>query len=264
MSNRISALLVSLIAVMAFAFSTHPADAGIVTNGLVAYWTFDQADVDGDTVKDVVGGNNGTINGGAQIAVGKVGDGIKLNGVDQFVEVPHHDSLVPLGGFSVEAWFETELKDAAVWQSVVSKNSPGNQSYEMRISAAPLPYVLSWAVVDKDKTFIRINAPEDEELEKGRWYHVVGTWDTKEAHLYVDGRHRGSVEVLSILPSTVSVFIGQRLQDGGKNFFNGTIDEVRIYSHPLTLAEIAQNLKEGLAVEPAEKLTSTWGEIKDN
>ena len=132
----------------------------------------------------------------------------------------------------------------------------------MRISAAPLPYVLSWAVIDQNATFIRVNAPEDEELEKNTWYHVVGSWDGKEAHLYVDGRLRGSVEVPGLLASTVNLYIGQRPQDGGKNFFNGIIDEVRIYDHPLSIAEIQQNMKVGLAVDPAEKLASTWGNTK--
>ncbi len=254
-----------LIIIVTVAFQTSLATAaGVVTKGLVNYWTFDRADVDGDTVKDVKGGNNGTINGGATIVMGKVREGIKLNGTDQFVEIPHDDSLVPPDSFSVEAWFNTELKDPQLWQAILSKNAPGNRSYELRLQAAPLLLVPSWAVVDEADTFIRANAPDDAEFEKGRWYHLVGIWDGKEAHLYVDGKLVGSAEATSIKASTIELYIGMRPQDGGKNYFNGIIDEVRIYDRVLTKAEVNQNMKAGLAVEPTEKLTSTWGKIKGN
>ena len=253
----------STIVIVAFQANSAEA-AGVVTNGLASYWTFDRADVDGDTVKDVTGGNNGTINGGATIVMGKVREGIKLNGTDQFVLIPHDDSLVPPESFSVEAWFNTELKDSALWQAIVSKNAPGNRSYELRLQADPLFLVPSWAVVDEADTFIRANAPDDEEFEKGRWYHLVGIWDGKEAHLYVDGKLKGSAEATSIKASTIELHIGMRPQAGSNNYFNGIIDEVRIYDRVLTEDEVNQNMDAGLAVEPEQKLASTWGKIRDN
>ena len=266
MLSKILTASLFLVVVVAIAFQANPAEAaGVVTNGLVSYWTFDRADVDGDTVKDVNGGNDGTINGAATIVMGKVREGIELNGTDQFVEIPHDDSLVPLEAFTVEAWFNTELKDKALWQSIVSKNAPGNRSYELRLQPDPHFLVPSWAVVDAAGTFIRANAPDDEEFETDRWYHIAGIWDGKsdEAHLYVDGKLKSSVEATSIWPSTISLFIGKRPQNGGKNFFKGIIDEVRIYDRVLTKAEVNRNM-EATAVEPSEKLASKWGDIKGN
>ena len=41
------------------------------------------------------------------------------------------------------------------------------------------------------------------------------------------------------------------------------IDEVRLYNRALSEKEILNNLEaEGLAVEPAGKLSLTWGQIK--
>ena len=48
--------------------------------------------------------------------------------------------------------------------------------------------------------------------------------------------------------------------DGG---FIGLIDEVLIYGRALSAKEVKQNFQEkGLAVNPAAKLATYWGEIK--
>ncbi|MBC8235184.1 hypothetical protein H8E77_37035, partial [bacterium] len=51
------------------------AEAQAVKEGLVSYWTFDQADIKGKTVKDVWGDNDGTIIG-PKIVKGKVGEAL--------------------------------------------------------------------------------------------------------------------------------------------------------------------------------------------
>jgi len=39
------------------------ANAQVVTDGLVSYWTFNEVDIDNRTVKDLMGNNDGTIVG---------------------------------------------------------------------------------------------------------------------------------------------------------------------------------------------------------
>jgi len=54
-----------------------------LTNGLVGYWTFDGADISGDQAYDrsPVGTNTGTITGATK-TIGKLGQGLKFNGVE--------------------------------------------------------------------------------------------------------------------------------------------------------------------------------------
>jgi hypothetical protein len=58
--------------------------AGVIQNGLVSYWTFDEAD---NAVKDTAGKNDGELMNGAQMDVGKLGKGLKLDGVDDHMKV---------------------------------------------------------------------------------------------------------------------------------------------------------------------------------
>jgi hypothetical protein len=58
----------------------------VVTDGLISHWSFDTADVQGDTIKDAWGSNDGTMVGGPKVVEGKVGEALELNGVDQYVD----------------------------------------------------------------------------------------------------------------------------------------------------------------------------------
>ena len=49
---------------------------------------------------------------------------------------------------------------------------------------------------------------------------------------------------------------------GNSNFFNGVIDEFKIWSVALTAEEVKVNMEKALAVEAEGKLTTTWGKLK--
>ena len=54
---------------------------------------------------DIVGGNNGTLEGGAGFSSGEVGEAFSLNGNSQYVDVPTAQSIdVSQGDFTVDAW----------------------------------------------------------------------------------------------------------------------------------------------------------------
>ena len=57
-----------------------------LTNGLVGLWSFDGADMAGTVAYDRSGqGNNGTLTNGPSKAIGKIGQGLQFDGVDDRV-----------------------------------------------------------------------------------------------------------------------------------------------------------------------------------
>jgi len=60
--------------------------ADIVADGLVAYWSLDASTIKGDTVKDIVGGNDGVIKGKVVQVAGKINGALQFNG-DSSVDV---------------------------------------------------------------------------------------------------------------------------------------------------------------------------------
>ena len=49
--------IILILALAILVLQMNPAESQVVRDGLVSYWTFDAADVEGNTVKDAMGGN---------------------------------------------------------------------------------------------------------------------------------------------------------------------------------------------------------------
>jgi hypothetical protein len=85
------------------------------------------------------------------------------------------------------------------------------------------------------------------QCEEDRWYHAAGTWDGATYRFYVDGVEVGS-QASALAPSGSgsgeigTLYIGNSRFDFGvyerDGFFFGSLDEVAIYSRPLSALEI--------------------------
>ncbi|MFT4309545.1 MAG: LamG-like jellyroll fold domain-containing protein [Candidatus Woesearchaeota archaeon] len=74
-----------------------------------------------------------------------------------------------------------------------------------------------------------------------QWYHVVCVADGTDIHIYVDGVHRGSSAISGLTHPRGEIIgpvtIGRRTPGSGPSF-NGTIDDIIVFSRALTLDEV--------------------------
>ncbi|PIW91613.1 MAG: hypothetical protein COZ91_00770 [Candidatus Nealsonbacteria bacterium CG_4_8_14_3_um_filter_39_7] len=79
----------------------------------------------------------------------------------------------------------------------------------------------------------------------GVWYHIVGRWDGTDMRLFANGVDIGNPVSLtgSILTTTNTLKIGKHYSLA--SYFNGLIDEVRIYNRALTAGEVLNNYYAG-------------------
>ena len=96
------------------------------------------------------------------------------------------------------------------------------------------------------------------------WYHIIYTTNpaANELKLYVDGKLVVEGNAGAEPENMDERRIGSE-HDG--RFLNGMMDNVRIYDRVLTAEEVMQNFEaksDQLPVEPAEKLSTTWGALK--
>ena len=92
-------------------------------------------------------------------------------------------------------------------------------------------------------------------LLDGRWRHVAGTFDGRKMRVYLDGLQIGSLERPGRIISggRADAFIGP--SQGRGEFFQGSIDDLRIYDVALQGNELAELYAKGLsATEGDEKL----------
>ncbi|MHC4175072.1 MAG: LamG-like jellyroll fold domain-containing protein, partial [Planctomycetota bacterium] len=82
-------------------------------------------------------------------------------------------------------------------------------------------------------------------VNDGIWHHLVGTYDGSQSRLYVDGQLDGSVDASGSIESLGDTYFGcigalyKRNDGAARNFFNGLIDDVRIYDRALSAEEVS-------------------------
>lgn len=243
---------VSLICIFSFLvlaiWLMNPAEAQFATDGLIAMWTLDKADIDGDTVKDVSGnGNDAKIIGTLTSVEGVIDECLQFDRGANYVEIP------PMGSFeqvSVECWAYT-VDLALDYQGIIS-------TWQWVAGKVHFKFQGGQIQVDKNGAGkITFNAKVD------TWYHIIYTTDTPDSlKLYVDG------ELVAEGPGGAELEQWDERRIGSEHdgrFLNGMVDEVRVYDRVLDEDEVEQNFtvsSNELAVEPAGKLATSWGKIK--
>jgi Concanavalin A-like lectin/glucanases superfamily/IPT/TIG domain len=188
-------------------------------------------------------GNTGTWNGtGTHYSDGKFGNAGQFNGSNDYVDVGNGASLNPQY-ISVSAWIKTSATGAL--DQIFSKdNSSGGRVWQFnRTSNGHIGFAVFNA---SSNSGIEGNT----NIADGMWHHVAGTWDGSTIRVYVDGHEDGTgVSFSGTLRSgqTNSAFIG-RSQNVDPGYFQGQIDDVRLYNYALTPEQIRQAMNEGSVV----------------
>jgi chitodextrinase len=230
LKHRVLASLVGLLAtsILLLTALAGSAPAGGPTPGLVAAYSFDEGS--GSTLGDASGnGHGGTISGAAW-ATGHSGGALSFNGTNASV------SLGSLGtfyqsGFTLEAWVKKQdatHKDVAV---VGSWNGGGPMiwvdhlagDYQLTLGAGMSSYL------DSGHTPVG-----------GQWQHLAATYDGTTARFYIDGAEIANRAAPTVGTSDVWRIGAYGGSAGG--FFDGSIDDVRIYNRALSAAEVQTDM----------------------
>ena len=255
-------VVVCLIAMFAALYWQTPlADAQAVPDGLASYWNFEN--VAGKTVRDEVGGNDGTImEGDLKTARGKFGNGLEFDGKGYV----HIDAeVMEFGdGYSITAWIKTAQNNTpifskgngAAWEQHEKELYIANAATSEGPNTGPVEMV-GWGC-----DWIR----GSEKVDDDKWHHIAITWDdgAGEGHAYVDGVEGTHEVTYNGCPDNAGNTIRLGFSESGHSAGNfvGLMDEVRLYERGLTEKEVNEIMDDAAAVEAADKLTVTWGAIK--
>ena len=233
-------------------------------NDLALYLSFDEGK--GDTAKDKSEHkNDGTIHKGKR-AKGKIGNAVELSGeAGGWIEVPDSPSLDITDEITLMCWvYPTQFTDE--WFRIIVKTWAGDTApwmaygfYEFGGNNGKTGFIIS---VNKG-TEKRIGDATTSALPPKKWTHVTATYDGSKMKMYyngeveVEGDAKGKIDT-----NDVPVSIG-RNSEGNREHYIGRVDEVAIWSVALDEDEIQQAMDRVYAVEPENKLSIRWGEIKD-
>jgi hypothetical protein len=204
---------------------------------------------------DSAGSADGTMNGGPSVTAdrdGNVGSALAFDGIDDWLELPAPSSL---GSFSVSFWMKTStsgpLTDGtdAEWYN-------GLGLVDAEVTAQPGDWgtaLLNEHVgfgFDTGTTYWEESVESTSSVTDGAWHHVVVTRSvvstaTPESDLaiYVDGIYEaGTIGATGANMTNLAIGIGNNPSDADPSvnrlFFEGAIDDVRMYTGVLLPSEI--------------------------
>ncbi len=197
--------------------------------GLVGYWNFDQGA--GTIAYDSSGYNNhGTIYG-ASWTSGKVNGALSFDGTKEYVDCGNNETLDPTQGATIEAWVKfNQLPSAAKHIMSIAGRSGSGTDLDLQTETD-----------DKFKFYIDGSklAVSNTVAETNKWYHIAGTYQANNyIKIYVNGVLEKTTSIGVTRGTNPNNFsIGPSLIFPGR-FFNGTIDEVKIFNRALSAGEI--------------------------
>ena len=219
-----------LTTILAVLLLTSIAQADITT-GLQAWWKFDEGS--GTTALDSSGNsNNGTLTNSPLYVTGKIGPyALIFSPASSYVSTGAVSGLT-LTSFTFAAWINvTAYPVFSAYAAIVHNDIGGSPTgiYEESTSG--------FVVVAGGGTGVAKWLIPASSVPIGGWHHIVATYDGTTYAMYLDGVAAGSTYVDSnYSDGAVPYAIGR----GNASYFNGSIDDVRIYNRALSSSDVTQ------------------------
>jgi hypothetical protein len=223
--------------------------------GLVSWWPGDA------NAKDIADGNDGTLQGGATFAAGKVDQAFLLDGVDDSINARNAANLqVSPGSFTVDAWVSF---NALSHPPGTNNGHPGgDMSIVDKMSTNGVVNSDGWRLLKQDDNHFwfgfgggTVNgltpiAPttviSTTTATTGTWYHVAAVKSSTEIAIYVNGVKEASKPPVAFTDTqSANLLIGANALYGAN--LNGQVDEVQIFNRALNPSEILAIFNAGSA-----------------
>jgi hypothetical protein len=227
-------------------------NALVVPTDYIGYWTLDETN--GAVANDSSGNSdNGTVSGAAWSSSGKVNGCLNFNGINNYVQITNDIS----NDFSITAWLRTTQTGGVGqwWQGrglVDGFVAANTNDFGTALSGNSFAF----GTGSPDTTIVSTTAIND-----GVWHQCVATREqtTGTLKIYVDGNLQAAgTGGSNSLTTPAYLRFGSR--QTGANFFNGSLDDIRIYSRALGSNEVtALYLDSASPAAAPTNLTATAG-----
>jgi len=213
----------------------------------------------GNTTIDASGnGNAGTLSGPSWAMKGRYGNAISFNGTNAYVEVANSISLNPGTTATFSAWVNMVSTNADI-SSVIGKWSQTiDDEYLFGLDSSNR-LTFAWQTTGGNTwgqpSFNIVSGSAQVPL--GTWTYITVLRNGPAISFYVNGNLDAKFNTADANPfrSGINTLrIGGQNRGGTPRFFNGIIDEVRMYNQALTPAQIQADMNTAISTLPGAPL----------
>jgi hypothetical protein len=229
-------------------------------SGLVGSWHLSEGT--GILATDSSGeNNNGTLVNSPTWTTGKYGGGLSFNGTNQTVSIPHSSSIKPTSQITISAWVKPTNITTNTYYEIYRKEETDRHLLAFQGNGTILGFGITTGSVYAELD-VSITAGD---YTDGNWHHIVATYDGSVKKIYSDGVLIGSANASGAIGATgtATAYIGSL--GNSSEFFNGLIDEVRLYNRALSNSEVSDhyNAKAKLDYSDVRFTTSNGATLVD-
>ena len=234
-------------------------------NGLVAYWSFDEFQA--GTFKDLSGEKNHGTAFGAESIDGVKGEALYFDGNGDYATIGNGQHTNPsdfndLGAGSISLWFRVDhipLENgiAPIFYYGGLKKcdffDAANEGLIIEVGHSPVHYgskSLYFTIWANGCTFPSFCFDSNDAIETGKWYHIVIVVGEDYNTGYLNGQEMtnrsynfgtpGHSQFFEDARKHEVLWLGKGHWDRTEQFFEGAIDEIRIYNRPLAADEVEE------------------------
>lgn len=195
-------------------------------------WSFEESA--GNTANDACeNGKDGTITGATRVNGVNNGKALEFDGADDWVQI--NGDIGISGAMTLSMWFNSPNKDQGyladnrnpgTWWLIqnytwggICATEPGNLCFDSRVLA------------------------DDGDWNINKWNHVLVTDDTTTINMYVNGE---LVDTAAGQTTTISTNLRIGTRYTNSTYYEGMIDDVRVYAEPFSLSAVQELYKEGV------------------
>ncbi|HEY4497197.1 MAG TPA: LamG-like jellyroll fold domain-containing protein [Candidatus Paceibacterota bacterium] len=233
------------------------------SNGTVGLWHMDEGS-DTSAADSSGKNNNGTLQNGSTWTSGQFSGAVSLDGANDIINVPANATLNPSGDITITGWF----KPAALFNSLsnptqvliakygVSNGNDNNllialvgQDYNKPAAGVPKGTLL-FKIENGGGLFACYTTTSQSSWNANQWYHFTAVLSSSNSinKIYINGADATGLRYDTCNNAkntayngdyTIGGGVGDSVQFSGARYFNGTMDEVRIYKRALSQDEIS-------------------------
>jgi len=221
-------------------FNSNNTKVKIPTDGLIACYPFD-----GD-IKDHCGSYNGVVHGTEQYDTGIIGQAFKFDGKTsiEFKDNKLAKNIQKTIAFWIK-FFDNESRQILV---NVQQEDPGWTNFEIILENQKIK--IGGRNDNHNNINYKIIYISNENILKNKWYFIVLTKNNDTYYLYINNKLNGNFkynfyEFSNSFRQVLGCFKNASNDSQNRDYFNGLMDQVRIYNRFLTEEEINALYNEG-------------------